>query len=194
MVWESACAPCSWYPLHKSGKYFPNEIMIGHAAARQSKRKIKICDQLEKPIERLKVAKVWHQTALCTVCISISWILCLPLGSVDACSNMRHMQTLTCKCTIIKKQTFRNAACCGVAHTNTWLNQHTLIPKAGKVIPMLAANFSCKFIKWIKLLLWLENVFFVSVFVVLLMAPFIDSVVEDSNCVFVVYPTTNTVD
>lgn len=91
MEWESVCTLDSWYPLYESGKYFPNEVMIGHAATGQSK--YKVCDQLEKPIERLKVAEVGHQTALCTVCISISWILCLPLGSVDASSNTRHMQT-----------------------------------------------------------------------------------------------------
>lgn len=59
-------------------------------AAEQSKDEVKICDQLEKPIERLKVNEVWHQTVL--KAISISWICTLgsPLGSVDASSNTRH--------------------------------------------------------------------------------------------------------
>lgn len=96
MVGESACTffPYSWYLPHESGKYFPNDISAVHVAAEQCKDKVKICDQLEKPIERLKVNEVWHQTALKAV--SISWIrtLCSPLGSVDASSNVRHTQTL----------------------------------------------------------------------------------------------------
>lgn len=88
-------------------------------AAEQSKDRVKICDQLEKPIERLKVNEVWHQTVLKG--ISISWIrtLGLPLVSVDASSNMRHTHRHANTQTHTETHTVRNVVCSGVAYTHT---------------------------------------------------------------------------
>lgn len=70
--------------LGDSGKYLPAALSTDN---------VKICDQLEKPPERLKVNKVWHRAVLKAV--SISWVCTLssPLGYLDSNSNTRHART-----------------------------------------------------------------------------------------------------
>ena len=80
----------SWYLLCKPGKYFPNEIMEVHVAAEQHKDKVRIWDQLENQIKRLKVNKVGCQTVLKTYlfhgyehCVC-SWGLQMPAAIWDS--------------------------------------------------------------------------------------------------------------
>lgn len=81
--------------LYKSRKYCPNEISEVCVAAEQSKDKVKICDQLEKPIERLKVNEVWHQIVVKAV--SISWIRTLSNPRICGCQQQyeTHADTHT---------------------------------------------------------------------------------------------------